>query len=297
MSLCFVPEAGRTREVCARAVAFEKYSLATGYREPITVVPPALLTPHLIHTALNRHCIVRMEERQWVCRYLLRAGTDSRPVQPPPTTLRTAWLALLFDPQFSLTTYAGTLQWTARQARSARLFFERAVQQQPKDIQWTPLDQRSYSMCLRAVEADGRLLRYVPPALCDDTLCDTALGYRHSASFERLRDTFAEIPRAMQTVERCLRAVDATHRLSVLPPHCLHRAFYEAYIKRYPERLEDCPPSLRTEAMYLSRVKVHGLFLASVPHRFKTKTVCQAAVHHTPLSIEFAPEDYSPIPD
>lgn len=157
-------------------------------------------------------------------------------------------------------------------------FFRAHVRRDPLSLRHIPLQFRTPSLCLEAVQRNGKALMYVPEATQNPAICTAAIK-SDPLVFAWVRKQSDEI--ALLAVERHppnLRLVE--HQTAMI---CL------AAVKRDAWAILDVRPELLSEEICLAAVRQDGLTLLSIPENLWTERVRLTAVTRNGLMLAHLP--------
>lgn len=171
-----------------------------------------------------------------------------------------------------------------------------------KSLAVIPKANRSETLCMKAVEQDGRDLQYVPPSVLSDAIALQAVTSDGMA--------LEFVPRELLSEVLALRAVTTTGTaLKLVPKEWMSESVIAAALrsdpvatayvpaasrdtpefieaaKRLPGRVEQIPDELLDEDFAKALVTAEGRLLMELPLRLYTSDICEAAFgnHELPL--------------
>ncbi len=208
------------------------------------------------------------------------------------------------------------IRYVPRDMRTEKLCYT-AVQSWDYALDYVPEELKTPSMCMAAVERYGPALLFVPEERRTEALCETAVkndAWALPSVPDRLKteqmcmDAVTKdgwvlefVPQAMKTPQMCRLALNAPlaklrENRSVLQfiPYadvCLEG------IKKYRQEgadmvglLADIEPEVMDEHIALYGVRTDPSCLTALPERWKTRTVCTAAVQSDGIMLHDVPE-------
>jgi len=159
-------------------------------------------------------------------------------------------------------------------------------------LQRVPEKLKTETVCLAAVQKDGRALTFVPEALQTEAVCLAAVQNHRGYYMEALQ----VVPKAKMTEAVCLALVQKNgYALEYVPEAQKTEAVCLAAVQNcdhYRNVLEYVPEALKTEEMSLiASVEFEGKKkLKDIPDAQKSEAFCLAAVQQNSGALKFVPE-------
>ena len=159
-----------------------------------------------------------------------------------------------------------------------------AVQMKPSALDDVPLQHRDHALCLDAVSRNGYALPYVPIEIIDRVMVMTAV-----ASDPQV---LSWVPPDLRDRGVCLAAVRGSgSALSEVPMHLRDQEMCDAAIEARSTDLHDIPKGILTVDM-CRRAMEKGGSLSNVPEPFLTYEVCNTAAKQDPFALEVVPPGF-----
>jgi tetratricopeptide (TPR) repeat protein len=168
-----------------------------------------------------------------------------------------------------------------------------SIQKEMKSLEetktWNSLDFSDEEKCIKYVERDGRILKFVPPEMRTEAVCLAAVqadGY-----------ALENVPQNMLTSEICFAAVQQNGAVLAYVPYVLRteEICFEA-IRRGGWPLSAVPEKLKTKEMCLEAIKYDDFKTGAsgmvyVPQSMQTEEFCVAAIEVNPQVLKWLDPD------
>ena len=179
------------------------------------------------------------------------------------------------------------------QERRTEALCEAAVQNNVWALPYVPDRIKTRKMCMDAVAKDGWVLEFVPQAIKTPQMCRLALN----APLAKLREN-RSVLQFIPYADVCLEGIkkyrqegaDMVGLLADIEPEVMdeHIALYG--VRTDPSCLTALPGRWKTRTVCTAAVQSDGIMLHDVPEHLRTKRMCEAAVSSSIHALPYVPE-------